>query len=315
MSLSKPINGDTPKDATQPDNDVSPFTPYTPSLPARLAIHTFHALNRLTPWYSLPPFLGALNLALLRLELRQFNLFDAYPSSAFQSTSSQDPLPDHRYLSARHSDGKFNSLDRPRMGCAGMRFGRNFPRSATGKPSDEQLMRPNPRLVSETFMRRGAEGFRPATTLNLLAAAWIQFMVHDWFNHEEGDEKMEVPVPEGGDSWGHSKMELRRTKADEVLDGEDEKCPGYRNENTAWWDGSQIYGSSESVTMKLRGALPDGKLVLDGEGFLPRDEGGDVMTGFNSNWWTGMEMLHMLFALEHNAICDKLRKEYPDMTG
>lgn len=46
-------------------------------------------------------------------------------------------------------------------------------------------MSPNPRLVSETFMKRDVEGFKPATTLNLLAAAWIQFQVHDWFFHPE----------------------------------------------------------------------------------------------------------------------------------
>jgi hypothetical protein len=27
--------------------------------------------------------------------------------------------------------------------------------------------------------------FIPATTLNLIAAAWIQFQTHDWFFHED----------------------------------------------------------------------------------------------------------------------------------
>lgn len=71
------------------------------------------------------------------------------------------------------------------MGCAGMRFGRNIPREKAGKPTEEDLMSPNPRLVSEAFTKRDVEGFKPATTLNLLAAAWIQFQVHDWFFHPE----------------------------------------------------------------------------------------------------------------------------------
>ena len=29
--------------------------------------------------------------------------------------------------------------------------------------------------------------FIPATTLNVLAAAWIQFEVHDWFSHGPND--------------------------------------------------------------------------------------------------------------------------------
>jgi hypothetical protein len=31
-----------------------------------------------------------------------------------------------------------------------------------------------------------------------------------------------------------------------------------------------------------------------------------------NNWWLGLEMLHTLFVLEHNAICDELAKTHPD---
>ncbi|HEY9649068.1 MAG TPA: peroxidase family protein, partial [Coleofasciculaceae cyanobacterium] len=41
---------------------------------------------------------------------------------------------------------------------------------------------------------------------------------------------------------------------------------------------------------------------------------GIEMVGFDSNWWIGMSMLHTLFVKEHNAICDHLKKEYPDWT-
>lgn len=113
-------------------------------------------------------------------------------------------------------------------------------------------------------------------------------------------------------------MILPRTKPDETLHPSDLKCPGYKNTNTAWWDSSQIYGSSEAVTQELRTKHPDGKLILTergGEAFVPRDSQGNPLTGFNTNWWIGMEMLTALFALEHNSICDKLRKSYPDWTG
>ena len=65
--------------------------------------------------------------------------------------------------------------------------------------------------------------------------------------------------------------------------------------------------------MILRGAHRDGKLALDEklcEKFLFRDG-----KGFNDNWWIGMELLHTLFALEHNAICDMLRGFYPAWKG
>lgn len=55
-----------------------------------------------------------------------------------------------------------------------MRFGRNFNRKYCQKPTEDELWNPSPRLVSQAFMARRPEEFKPATTLNLLAAAWIQ---------------------------------------------------------------------------------------------------------------------------------------------
>lgn len=136
--------------------------------------------------------------------------------------------------------------------------------------------------------------------------------------HElQSDENYDIPLPKG-DSWPHGKMLLPRTKPDKVLNQTDIKCPGYKNTNTAWWDSSQIYGSDETVTKSLRKMHSDGKLLLTREGreqFLPRNKDGNPLTGFNNNWWIGMEILHTLFALEHNAICDTIRAAHPDWTG
>jgi len=105
----------------------------------------------------------------------------------------------------------------------------------------------------------------------------------------QGDEQINIPKPPN-DAW-HGNMTLPRTKPDETLDASDLKCPGYKNANTAWWDGSQIYGSSEAITATLRSKNPDGKLAVskEKEEFLPRDAAGNVLTGFNTNWWLGME--------------------------
>lgn len=289
-----------------------------PSIFERIGISTFDFINRSVPWFSLPSILGAVNLAFLRVDLRSYNLYDGYASSASDPAHGSEPVPE-RYKTARHSGGKYNSLEKPRMGCAGMRLGRNFPRSTTGKPTEEELMTPNPRLVSERFMRRRegpGGGFKPATTLNLLAAAWIQFQTHDWFAHEDSTESHNIPLTES-DTWGDA-MTVLKTKPDDTLDPSDVDCPGYKNKNTAWWDGSQIYGSDEALTNQLRNEHPDGMLLLEKKGtvaFLPRDEQGNPQTGFRDNWWVGMELLHTLFALEHNSICEALRAEYPDWTG
>ncbi|KAL2834652.1 hypothetical protein BJY01DRAFT_252976 [Aspergillus pseudoustus] len=290
---------------------------FQPTFIERVFIKLFHWINSVVPWHKLPGPLGAVNLHFLRIELRAYNLQDGYASGDAQGNAIDHPLEDERFVHARNSDGKFNSLDQPLMGCTGMRFGRNFPRKYTQKPSEEELWTPNPRLVSERFMARKPAGFIPATSLNLLAAAWIQFQVHDWFQHETSKEVYDIPLPLK-DRWSHGPMVLHRTKPDEILDKSDIQCPGYKNENTAWWDGSQIYGSSETHTQRLRSKDRNGKLAMSDEGtatFIPRDSAGNLQTGFADNWWVGLEMLHTLFAMEHNAICDMLRAAYPDWTG
>ncbi|KAF8857166.1 heme peroxidase [Acephala macrosclerotiorum] len=284
----------------------------------KILIATFRGVNALIPWHKLPTFLGVANLLAYRVELEAKNLYDVYPDAGYQGTKATCPMKDSRYLSARNSDGLFNDLEQPMMGCVGMRFGRNVSRDHTTKPTDEELLTPSPRLVSEKLLARSE--FKPATIVNLLAAAWIQFQVHDWVFHEEyapGENDVEIPLPEG-DKWPSGHMKIMRTKPDITLDETDKKSPGYRNTNTAWWDGSQVYGESEIATSALRDGAVNGKLKMTKEGmenFLPRDENNLPKTGFNLNWWLGLELLHTLFALEHNHICDLLHENNPEWSS
>ncbi|KAF2110829.1 heme peroxidase [Lophiotrema nucula] len=289
--------------------------PYTPNLLDRGLIAAYKGINTFVPWHKLPTFLGTLNLAAYRAELRQHNLHDVYPSADYQGTPG-NPHMNAEFQSTRNSDGLFNDLNEPKMGCVGMRFGRNVPRKYTKKPTEEEIMTPSPRIVSEELLQR--DKFKPATTLNLLAAAWIQFQVHDWFQHSNSTtEKYDVPLPKG-DPWLGGEMKVEHTQADKPLDKTDMECPGYANQNTHWWDGSQIYGNSEERTKQLRGSATNGKLTVDVENtntFLPSDENGNPVTGFVTNWWVGLEILHTLFVMEHNSICDELAKAYPDWSS
>jgi hypothetical protein len=58
--------------------------------------------------------------------------------------------------------------------------------------------------------------FIPVKQLNLLAAGWIQFMLHDWFDHGAQDTKNRIQVPlEGNDpNYSHENpsMSIARTK-------------------------------------------------------------------------------------------------------
>src|SRR5262249_48322030 len=143
-------------------------------------------------------------------------------------------------------------------------------------------------------------------------AAWIQFQTHDWFNHGNPVRSNEIEVPlEPGDPWPQHPMRVRRTRPDPTRrPGDGQGPPTYANAEAHWWDGSQIYGSNERATAEYR-SREDGKLKVDEKGLVPVDPAGLELTGLTSNWWVGLSLLHNLFALEHNAICDRLRQAYP----
>src|SRR5262249_38817833 len=80
--------------------------------------------------------------------------------------------------------------------------------------------------------------------------------------------------------------------------------------NGHWWDGSQIYGSDPEVAKRLRTG-EGGKLHVEATKLLPVDPATGVnLSGFTDNWWIGLAMLHTLFTLEHNSICDELQKQH-----
>ena len=259
-------------------------------------------------WHRLPRVLGLLRLNTFRNRMRKENLYD---TEKLPSTPREPlPAPTPAQVSARTAEGTYNDLSSPRMGSAGTRFGRNFPLDKV-IADEASLMFPSPRLVSTKLMTR--DKFIPATSLNLLAAAWIQFQVHDWFSHGDNEDKDPhvVPLP-ANDKWPHPQMLVNRTRRDPTRPANDNSKPNtYVNTETHWWDGSQLYGSSAAKQHAVR-SFQHGKLKLAADGLLPLDPASGVdITGVNSNWWVGLSMLHTLFTLEHNAICDRLRQDFP----
>ena len=262
-------------------------------------------LHTRRPWYKLPRLLAVPQLIQIRNQLRQENLHDTEdPPLAVHG----GPV-DEAVRTGRTNDGTWNDLKCPHMGAVGARFGRNFPLSETF-PDTARLLEPSPRTVSRELMTR--HSFQPATVLNLLAASWIQFMVHDWVVHKKGapDDVVEIPL-DAADPWPAKPMKVVRSAVDPQPPGSTHP-PAYVNENSHWWDGSQIYGCDTDTSASVR-AGQHGKLLIDPDGRLPVDpKTGREVTGFTENAWIGLSMLHGLFALEHNAICDALRAKYPD---
>lgn len=272
----------------------------------------FHLLNKVVPWHKLPKFMGALNLLAFRKVLKSENLQDTDDPHA--TMQPNEPVYTPAVVPARTADGTFNDLNYPRMGCTGARFGRNVPREYT-HPDLPNLMNPSPREISRKLLRR--KEFVPAGTLNLLAAAWIQFQVHDWFFHEiESQDSVDLPLAPD-DDWDRCPMKIRRTARDNQSEGEkrDNAPPTYRNREPHWWDGSQIYGRTKAIEAGLRtgkGGMmkvnEEGRrLLLDPTTRMP-------LTGFTDNWWFGLYLMHTLFTLEHNAIAQQLAVQNPYWT-
>ena len=340
---------------------VHPFD--STSAGGRIYTLFFQALNRFVPWYGLSTWGAVFNLGALRVVLRQHNLHNTstVPVTNPAGLTALPPL-DPRDLTRRNLDGYYNDLAKPAMGSSsdpeltdansmyftrsnpGARFGRNIPLDHAFPEPDPALLAPSPRLVSTELLAR--RHFIPATSLNYLAAAWIQFETHDWFNHGEPmpERPFEVPLAED-DQWRqHScPMKIRRTRPDPTRDYERERTenggqlkypPTYANAESHWWDASQIYGSNHQTTQRLRAQrriengnsvltgelVPDGKLYLDHDNLILDPNALDdrletALTGFSGNWWAGLSLLHTLFAREHNAICDELKRFNPDWDG
>ena len=94
-------------------------------------------------WSELPGPLAAVKLIEFRNELRAKNLHDTEEPPLESCTAPATG----EVRNARTSDGTCNDLTCPRMGSAGIRFGRNVPLNETF-PDTANLMTPNPRRVS-----------------------------------------------------------------------------------------------------------------------------------------------------------------------
>jgi hypothetical protein len=265
-------------------------------------------VDRSFGWARLPTIAAIPVLIGLRDRLREKNLYDT-GRGPLDKPPYDDPDVG-RHLGARMMNGTYNDLDDPLMGSLGSRFGRNVPLEHTYPDDPKRLLDPNPRLISRRLLTR--ERFQPATTLNLLAGAWIQFEVHDWLSHDpELPDPWEIPL-EQDDPWPEHPMKILRTKPDPSPDPTGP--PTYVTGDTHWWDGSQVYGGKPDFADGLR-SHEKGRLRIDDLGLPPEDlQKFADLSGVAGNFWVGLAILHSLFMREHNAICERLAAEYPSLS-
>ena len=279
---------------------------YRQSLPWRLYDGAAEAIDRKVGWDRLPTPLGLAVLVGLRNILRKENLHDTSGQPAVDTPPVGPPDPRNR--SRRTIDGTYNDLEQPSMGMAGSRFGRNVPIEHTFP--DPNPLEPSPREVSLALLTR--HELVPATSVNALVAAWLQWMIRDWFSHGRSptDNPWQIPLTDD-DPWPQPPMLIMRTRPDPTRPpGPSDLPPTYVNTDTPWWDGSQIYGTTPEQQRFARSG-ESGKLQIGPDGLVPLPTDPEHNPAMVPGFWLGLAMLQTLFTLEHNAICDRLRAEYP----
>jgi hypothetical protein len=303
-----------PRVASAPAVAPAPARPSVPGADHRRTAfwRAYSALAQLIDhrlgWDRLPRVPGLAVILGLRTVLRQQNLHD--PSTRVPIVDPP-PVPPRtpQHLVARSIDGTHNDLDHPDMGMARARFGRNVPLDEVLPVTEDELLRPSPREVSRRLLTRTV--FQPAESVNTLAAAWLQFMIRDWFSHGEGDTSRLVEIPlEPGDTWWENPMRIPRIHGDPTRPAAADGPVTTINEVSHWWDGSSLYGVTPQEQQRVRTGT-DGKLRVTEEGTIPLPEDPAIDPTRVPGWWTGLGMLATLFVREHNAVCDRLKAEYP----
>ncbi|XP_048232394.1 alpha-dioxygenase 1-like isoform X2 [Ricinus communis] len=259
-----------------------------------------HSIDKMgTIWPNFPVLLGLFYLGIRRHLHQEYNLFNVGSSPVGVRSNPAD-------CPYRTDDGTYNDPFNEGTGSNGSFFGRNI------LPVDQrdQIMNPDPAVVVSKLLAR-KKFTDTGKQFNMIAVSWIQFMIHDWVDHLEDTNQIELTAPVEVQNGCPLKF-FKFYKTKEVRTGFHDITTGAINIRTPWWDGSVIYGSNKEKLERVR-TFKDGKLFVSEDGLLLHDEDGIAISGDVRNSWIGVSVLQALFIKEHNAVCDALKKEYPYM--
>ncbi|KDP45395.1 hypothetical protein JCGZ_09644 [Jatropha curcas] len=198
-----------------------------------------HSVDKLGLWPKLPVFLGLFYLAIRRHLHQEYNLLNVGRTPVGVRFNPAD-------FPYRTADGQFNDPFNEAAGSQGTFFGRNM----LPVVQKNKLTKPDPMVVATKLLAR-RKFIDTGKQFNMIAASWIQFMIHDWIDHLEDTNQIELTAPK------------------EVAS----QCP-----LSSFKDGSAIYGSNAERLHKVR-TFKDGKLKISENGLLLHDQDGIALSG------------------------------------
>ncbi|KAG6675811.1 hypothetical protein I3842_15G123600 [Carya illinoinensis] len=263
-----------------------------------LLFYVVHFVDKLGIWHRLPVLLGLAYLGIRRHLHQRYNLLHVGGTYGRRYNTDE--------FAYRTADGTCNHPTDDTVGSQGTFFGRNMPPST----SRYGLLEPHPTVVASKLLAR-KKFIDNGEQFNMIACSWIQFMIHDWIDHLEDTEQVELRAPDEISS-GCPLKSFKFFKTKKVSTGSPHLKIGSLNTRTPWWDGSVIYGNNKEGMKRVR-TFKDGKLKVSEDGLLQHNEKGIPISGDVRNCWAGFSLLQALFVKEHNAICDLLKVHYSDL--
>lgn len=194
-------------------------------------------------------------------------------------------------------------------------FDRPGPREISNAVSNQDVSIPNPHGLSDFFWQ------------------WGQFLDHDIDLTESAFPSEPAPInvppfdpyfdPSGA---GNRQISFSRSIYDASSGTGSQNPRQQTNGITGWIDASNVYGSDDLRAETLRAHDGTGRLRTSSGRLLPfnttglPNAGGSSPTLFlggdvRANEQVGLTALHVLFVREHNRLANRIRKNYPGLSG
>uniref|UniRef100_A0A6N2KJU5 Uncharacterized protein n=1 Tax=Salix viminalis TaxID=40686 RepID=A0A6N2KJU5_SALVM len=118
-----------------------------------------------------------------------------------------------------------------------------FVATCSCKFQDIWLLDPHPTVVANKLLARN-KFIDNGKQFNMIACSWIQFMIHDWIDHMEDTQQVELQAPDKiADGCPLKSFKFYKTKR--VSTGSAYMKTGSLNTRTPWWMKCDLWGMNE----------------------------------------------------------------------